>query len=528
MRNGVKITGRLWHRTACALYPCFSPRSSSLLVIEATCEESETNTSAAETGGQFETLKSSVANDIRLLQQGLDMECPVIILLKSLTSTGFKGIENTLPVFKGLFSLPPDATSEEEKVFALDGFHPVSSEASNTSQLSIPIEWKLFSDELLNSVVGGKGTGKSTFARYICNRLLSKYKKIAYLDCDVGQPEFSPMGFVSLHIISSPVLGPPFTHLQNPKKSFYIGQASPKSCPDFYSACVCELYSDYLMTVSNGDCIPLVINTDGWIKGMGLDLLMHFLCFSRPRFIAQLDVGGSPVNSKNIQLELPSALAGAYGDIPLELRRIKGFEEDSQRASKVNAADLRILNLLYYFSSCYLKCGGFRQAIEKRLDLLWNFEHPFLWQYPYEVSFDSVAFVFSTEVPTSQALYALNGMIVGLGRVDDPSFDLCAGKGSDGRSTMIYSSFDRLHPKNISCVGLGIVRAIDVAKRVLYLCTPIPESTLQTVNLLIRGSAAEFPVTLALSGFEGTLKGLPYLTYMSVDGPGVAARRLRS
>ncbi|KAJ3213082.1 hypothetical protein HDU67_003398 [Dinochytrium kinnereticum] len=101
------------------------------------------------------------------------------------------------------------------------------------------------------------------------------------------------------------------------------------------------------------------------------------------------------------------------------------------------------------------------------------------------------------QVPISQALYALNGMIVGLGEVTDPNSQVlkAIANGESTDSVYIYSTLENLHPKNVNCVGLGIVRAIDVTKRTLYLCTPIPENVLRTVNLLIRGSAAEFPVT---------------------------------
>ncbi len=41
---------------------------------------------------------------------------------------------------------------------------------------------------------------------------------MVYLDTDLGQPEFTPAGLVSLHVISSPVFGPSFMHLASPLK----------------------------------------------------------------------------------------------------------------------------------------------------------------------------------------------------------------------------------------------------------------------------------------------------------------------
>jgi polynucleotide 5'-hydroxyl-kinase GRC3/NOL9 len=45
---------------------------------------------------------------------------------------------------------------------------------------------------------GPKNCGKTTFSRYLVNLLLTKWKKVAYFDIDVGQPEFTPPGLISL------------------------------------------------------------------------------------------------------------------------------------------------------------------------------------------------------------------------------------------------------------------------------------------------------------------------------------------
>lgn len=72
-------------------------------------------------------------------------------------------------------------------------------------------------------VQGVKKTGKSTFARTLANRLLRKcvcsrmtqyqsnglvrYKRVAFLECDLGQSEFTPGGLVSLNLLDAPVFG---------------------------------------------------------------------------------------------------------------------------------------------------------------------------------------------------------------------------------------------------------------------------------------------------------------------------------
>ena len=44
------------------------------------------------------------------------------------------------------------------------------------------------------AVCGSKGTGKSTFGRLLLNSLLNTCSKVAWLDTDCGQPEFTVPG----------------------------------------------------------------------------------------------------------------------------------------------------------------------------------------------------------------------------------------------------------------------------------------------------------------------------------------------
>ncbi|KAJ2393998.1 Polynucleotide 5'-hydroxyl-kinase grc3 [Coemansia sp. RSA 2603] len=146
-------------------------------------------------------------------------------------------------------------------------------------------------------LAGSQGQGKSTFSRQLINRLLSRYGRIFFMEADLGQPELSPPGSLSLTMITDPLLGPPFTHTSfvEPYHAVYMGMLSPKNNPDRYVLAVQRLvsvYRDYISSerakrVKAGDndtthfstthevdlqTIPLVVNTQGWLKGLGLDL----------------------------------------------------------------------------------------------------------------------------------------------------------------------------------------------------------------------------------------------------------------
>eukprot|EP01084_Bolivina_argentea_P201012 343641_1 len=169
-------------------------------------------------------------------------------------------------------------------------------------QLSISVDWCkavniIFENQTRHPptviVCGAKGVGKSTLCRYTVNRLLRRYTSVAILDCDVGQPEVGPPGLVSLYITAAPLLSPPhLNHLRKklPDAAYFVGSTSPKQEPDHFTACVAAATSAYRRicrpTLSEpSQATPLVINTPGWVKGMGEHLLGGIVDVIRPQHI---------------------------------------------------------------------------------------------------------------------------------------------------------------------------------------------------------------------------------------------------
>ncbi|KAJ1678590.1 Polynucleotide 5'-hydroxyl-kinase grc3 [Spiromyces aspiralis] len=132
-------------------------------------------------------------------------------------------------------------------------------------------------------LAGNRSCGKSVFLRYLVNRLLSECPYVYYLETDLGQSELMPPGVIGLYRIESPLLGPPFTHASSviPVHAIYMGVTTPREDPDKYSLSIQHLAQMYHveMAVQPGyggqeaGAMPLVVNTQGWIRGLGLDLL---------------------------------------------------------------------------------------------------------------------------------------------------------------------------------------------------------------------------------------------------------------
>ena len=77
-------------------------------------------------------------------------------------------------------------------------------------------------------------------------------------------------------------------------------------------------------------------------------------------------------------------------------------------------------------------------------------------------------------MPPGQVPYALAGAVVGLATASLLSQPL------HSMDTVCGSS----EAAPLACHGLGIVRAVDVEQGLLYLLTPLPEATLQLVDVL--------------------------------------------
>lgn len=86
--------------------------------------------------------------------------------------------------------------------------------------------------------MGAKGVGKSTCCRYFLNALLATgVQEICYLETDLGQPDFSPPGSVSLHRLRRPVLhfAPSVLHEHELVASYFVGSVTPAAHPMLYA-----------------------------------------------------------------------------------------------------------------------------------------------------------------------------------------------------------------------------------------------------------------------------------------------------
>ncbi|XP_072966712.1 polynucleotide 5'-hydroxyl-kinase NOL9-like [Typha angustifolia] len=162
-------------------------------------------------------------------------------------------------------------------------------------------------------VCGPGNSGNSTFSRLLLNTLLKRYKKVGYLDTDVGQPEFTPPVCVSLHIVDGQTADLTILCWKDTgevrnlyqilfsyqflyelgflmEASLYFSLDSSflvmsERNPEAHLNYIFRIY-DYFLSEYSQFCkpdspgkpmLPLIINTSGWVKGIGYDMLVEVL-----------------------------------------------------------------------------------------------------------------------------------------------------------------------------------------------------------------------------------------------------------
>ncbi|ETV67785.1 hypothetical protein, variant [Aphanomyces astaci] len=383
-------------------------------------------------------------------------------------------------------------------------------------EILIPPTWSKVAASILDSmatsanrkmlVCGAKGVGKSTFSRYVVNRLLNVYPMVAYLDTDVGQPELAAPGVLSLHYITSPLLGPGYTHLEPAYRSYFFGFSSPKADPTVYMEAISALLNDY---AAKDSTIPLVLNTDGWIKSMGYDLLQATLSAATPEHVVQV-VALSKAKSFDVPLSPQWTLH------PIEMWDI----EPPQPAR--SGKELRQFRLHAYFlgrvpvpshvSLQNIHCTSEQTRYTRLLSTIYP------QQAPYRVPFSKVGLrVSGGSVPPSQILHVLNASVVGL--CCHP-YEIKPDATNGGPVTVLDNPM-------VPCVGHGIVRSIDVERREFHILTPVPFEILQHVNLLVRGHISLAFQLLDQSAVYGTT---PYavVDVLAAEGTGASLMESRN
>ncbi|KAF9070394.1 hypothetical protein BDP27DRAFT_1447078 [Rhodocollybia butyracea] len=493
--GSVQVAGAVLRGPSAKEHSVFAPRSSPLPFIR--------------------PLSSAPATGLPPNIQSMIPHNSTVLLLQEL-HTGVEGLGKVCRTFEGVFaSHPKDVTNRGETnefgdVLKLKGVRIVSQQSKYLSSLSMPSSWEHALNEVHSApaenhdiemeaedeesirlppniymVKGPKKVGKSSFARILVNRLLTKYSHVAFLECDPGQSEFTPGGLVALNIVHDPLFGPPFTHPTIPVRAHFIGAFSPKTSPGHYIEAVRDLVAYWSgelgfgvsmskeSTGNRSHTIPLVVNTMGWAKGLGADLtkriqdiLMDSLSSLSLESLLAFGSGSesnlkSEMNLYEFDNDIPSGGRPTPGSYPSFFTHVQGVHPSFPPSSNplpqlhrhqmepapgtylpaltpsiialgsFSAADHRALNILSYFHAVFPSLSIPAPVHTAARATQWETSLPLLARPPYQVdvneAVDKVILLPGTaddEVVESEIERVLGGALVALVQCEPGTLDL--------------------------------------------------------------------------------------------------------
>lgn len=435
-------------------------------------------------------------------------EQSVVELHNHQAAPGLRNLENLSPLFGVLWNevgQKEDTTRQTYQILSTSADGP---KKAILQDLRAPAEWNKkvadFPKERRQKppvvlVCGPKSSGKSTFSRLLTNRLVTcigsnkerVWSSVAILDIDPGQPEFSPPGVISLVRLEEPNLSPPFGHptLVNTKsipKSHALASVTPASDIEHYQECVMDLYNSYQ---SSHKDYPLLINTPGWVQGTGLGMLIDLISKVRPTEVIYMSEEGPEDTVEGLK----SACAGiTFTSLPSQ----------SSEYTTRTALHLRHMQAMSYFHiepelSRGTATGWDSKPLTSSPPLLLNYDGTEgrllgVVCYGYQPGPDLLA-------------DSINGTIVAIVEIENRRA-FCHAAQADKRVAPDEESEEpnskqptdlrrytrrtperipyircgtTLRPQFSRCIGLALVRGIDVQRAIIALVSPVSPSELE-------------------------------------------------
>lgn len=213
--------------------------------------------------------------------------------------------------------------------------------------------------------IGGKGVGKSTLVRYLINSNFNKFQKFLYIDLDIGQPELFVPQTLSATVVTEPILGPGYLKNMKPAKAVLFGDINVLPNPIKYLRCVSEILQ-YCSTNQEFAQIPWVINTMGYSRGFGTELMACILKLIKPTDLIQIQSRSQMENFDQI-IEAGVVNNFKFNVFEHEMSNIAGrcqyktqvFETECGKHNHkdMTAKDLRYTMILAKLGNC-LKCNS--------------------------------------------------------------------------------------------------------------------------------------------------------------------------
>jgi polynucleotide 5'-hydroxyl-kinase GRC3/NOL9 len=380
--------------------------------------------------------------------------------------------------------------------------------------------------------------------------LLNTHDKVAYLNCDPGQTELNPAGYLTLHILDQPLLGPNFSQLKQPTSGFYLGDHNVKSNPDYFIKGCAELIKTYTdLTESTqsekNQRVPLIVNTYGWVKRLGMDCLIKLTEHLKPSHLVQFHSNliqsyqlGQPLPITPIQ-QFPFSIDPFPTNVKSDL--IHHMDTLNENLSACRLFLIPTISELMNLNSNTTKFTHQKfQPIDHRDLLIYSYFHknfdklewsskPLQSVETYPIPINSVELWNLQEdcIDLSQVLYAFNLSLVALYTFKG-DLEITPNKNEKVPNYISPQVANYPPSEHYDCIGFAIIKSIDTTNNTINLLSPLPPSELSRVRALVKGEL-NFPTNIIIEGDEN-LEKLPYFSQkrLKMGGFGASSKKSRT
>ncbi|CEF61234.1 Polynucleotide 5'-hydroxyl-kinase NOL9 [Strongyloides ratti] len=382
-------------------------------------------------------------------------------------------------------------------VYLLENEHHAPTSLIYSLQIEKDILTRINEDDPTNELftvisIGGKNSGKSTVNRFIANAVLSKNKhKILWLDLDIGQPEFTIPGFMSLIEIKEPILTPPPFHMKTEGgKILFVGKYEIDSLHRRYITILQDLYRKIKTSYITKDskCI-LIVNTMGYIKDKGKELMDEIIGIISPQLYI-LCTGNENFEYTNIYINKKNTVM-----IEANANKFVNMNQFNLNKSRIidNGRVARRLRVIGYFSTLF-----------KTFPLVPYSPNPARWPV-YVVKMNKFFIYNEPDLPlleecrlketlevTMVALCSFNeNNDSGFNQINFEEPDLPIPIAIRFKGVAMKLSY-RL--TNLDTYGVGIITNVDMVNKTFSICTPVEKDILKNkVQILARGRGLHVP-----------------------------------